>query len=148
MAIDNAQPALPVLFREPCITNQVWRECQFDPARRDAQTIKQAFDAKVIVRVDARAPKPGSFPANLGEGETSSIILANKRRCLIAVDDRSARRYAKNIGLDVVGTVGILLHAKHLGVIASVREKVNALRTQHYYLSDDLIDKALELANE
>ena len=52
-------------------------------------------------------------------------------------------------GLKICGTVGLLIRAKHLGLIATVREPLDALRSQHHFwVSDELYTRALWLGGE
>ena len=44
----------------------------------------------------------------LGRGEAESIVLAQRLGCLLAVDDEKARSVAKDKGIPVIGSVGIL----------------------------------------
>jgi len=52
-----------------------------------------------------------SLSVSLGLGEASSIAIAKTRRFRFASDDRTARREARHLDIQVTGTLGILKKA-------------------------------------
>jgi len=67
--------------------------------------------------------------AALDAGETEAISLALETRARwVILDDLQARRLAKDLGLAVVGTAGVLFAAKQRGFIGAVRPPLDALR--------------------
>jgi predicted nucleic acid-binding protein len=62
--------------------------------------------------VSARLPRP------LGPGERSCLAVAIHRRGSLATDDLDARRAAERHGVQVIGTVGILLLLTRRGDLA------------------------------
>jgi uncharacterized protein len=85
----------------------------------------------------------------LGPGEAATIRLAQTSNAqLIILDDKSARNAARDRGLVVVGTLGVLLAAKQLGLLPSIREKLQALMAQGRRISPALRDQALRAAGE
>jgi len=46
---------------------------------------------------------------------------------LCVLDDLLARKYAKNMGLAITGTLGIILTAKNLGLIKTVKPLLDKL---------------------
>lgn len=56
------------------------------------------------------------FP-RLGLGESSTIILALKHNKITVLDDRKARRLARELGLEVIGSLAILRRLIDKGVI-------------------------------
>jgi predicted nucleic acid-binding protein len=67
------------------------------------------------------ASKTQSIHAFLGLGESSAIALAlETEHALVILDDKKARRYAHNIGLDIIGIVGLLTQAYKMGLIEDV----------------------------
>ena len=58
----------------------------------------------------------------LEEGEAEAIALAHEIGAkVVLLDERDARRAAKQLGLRVLGTVGILIWARRAGEIVSLR---------------------------
>ena len=58
-----------------------------------------------------------SISPKLGVGESQSIILALRYKCILGIDDRVSREMAKKQGLDVIGSMGILRLAYESGLI-------------------------------
>lgn len=87
---------------------------------------------------------------DLDQGEAESITLALELGAdLVLMDEREGRHAAQRMGLRVIGVVGILLEAKALRVIDTVRPHLDALRqTAGFYLSETLYQHALDLADE
>lgn len=82
------------------------------------------------------------------DGEAEAIALAREHNCRIITDDRRARSAARQYGLDVVGTVGILVLAKQRGVVSSIRPLLTNLENVGFYFSTALWEEALNLAEE
>jgi len=82
-------------------------------------------------------------------GEAELIALATETNTAhVILDDRAARREADDLGLTVIGTVGLVLRAKRDGHIPTVRPLLDALRGSGFWLSDALYERALDRAGE
>jgi len=78
----------------------------------------------VVVRVN---PNP-SLPVALDPGETAAMSLALELSArAILLDERLGRRQAAQLGLPVVGTLGVLLRAKEQGLIPAVTPIVDEM---------------------
>jgi predicted nucleic acid-binding protein len=65
------------------------------------------------------------------------------------LDDRDARIIARLNNIPVSGTLGVLMKAKKMGIIESVKELMDRLRTDHHYwIDDEMYNKVLSLSNE
>lgn len=85
----------------------------------------------------------------LDPGESEAIALSMELACRnVVLDDKKARRIANQLGLRVVGTLGVLLRAKRLGVIAAVAPLLADLRAKGFHMTTALEEKALRLAEE
>ena len=77
---------------------------------------------------------------DLGAGEAEAIVLA--RECnadFLLIDERLGRSAAKNLGLKVVGLVGILIEARDRGLIADAESLMNRLHVEAgFWISEDL----------
>ena len=127
----------------------VWREVvQEGAGKGGAEEIKaarwitvQAVSQQVLVR---------TLRKTLDEGEAEAIAFACEIGAdVVLLDERDARREAERLGLAVLGTVGILLWAKRSGCLASLREALDALRTQaKFRIGPSLYDRVLQEAGE
>ena len=91
-----------------------------------------------------------SLPPNrLGTGERAVIAYAQTHRgCVAGTDDLRARQLAEAIGLQVTGTLGILLRAKQAGLIPAVKPLVDDVTAQGFRLSPELHRDVLGMAGE
>lgn len=85
---------------------------------------------------------------NLGPGESSIIINALKNDAFLIIDDLKARKIATTLRLRFTGSLGILIIAKELGIINSIKFYIENIQATNFRLSDSLIKHALEIANE
>ena len=67
---------------------------------------------------------------------------------VIILDDTQARRVARQAGLTVIGTFGVLLRAKSRGVVPTVGPLLTALRDAGFRVTPALHDETLRLAGE
>lgn len=82
---------------------------------------------------------------DLDGGEAESIVLASELGAgLVLLDERDARRLAERVGLRVLGTVRILVWARRVGRIESLRADLDALEGRgRFRLSKALRERVL-----
>lgn len=83
-----------------------------------------------------------------GERQAISLAISVGSEALLILDDKAGRTVAKQLGVRVTGTVGLLLLAKERKLIAPVTECLKALRAKGYWLSDEIIAVAICEAGE
>jgi hypothetical protein len=66
----------------------------------------------------------------------------------LLLDDAKARKYAKLLNVEVIGTLGLLKIAKSRGVIPSVKKIISDMLAEGYYIEDKLVTQILEDAGE
>ncbi len=87
--------------------------------------------------------------ATLREGETEAIVLAKELPdSIVVLDDALARRVAREEKVPVVGTVGLLIHAKHRGLLSSIKPILQDLKQASFYLDQSLINLVLQKTDE
>jgi len=64
------------------------------------------------------------------------------------IDDLQGRAAATLLKLRVIGTVGVLVLARERGLIPALAPVLEALRASGYYLSEPLIQAALQRTGE
>lgn len=134
------------LFSKVWVPGMVLRELRLDEGRPGTGSLAQAFlQDRWIEAVESPA---GSAVPGLDEGESAAILLAMAQDCPLFVDERRARIAARKRAVPVLGTGRVLLAAKQRGLIANVRDCLDALRGAGYRLSDDLCTRLLELSDE
>ncbi|NMX21347.1 DUF3368 domain-containing protein [ANME-1 cluster archaeon GoMg4] len=85
----------------------------------------------------------------IDRGETETIVLAEEINAdAVLIDDLKARRIANLRGLNVIGTIGVLLDAKEEGIIHELKPLLDEQIKKKIRISKELYEHALELANE
>jgi len=77
------------------------------------------------------------------EGEAEAITLALEKSNLLIIDDLKGRKVARRLGLEIIGTLGVLKAMKLKDIIREVKPFIERLREKGFYISDDLINKLL-----
>ena len=85
----------------------------------------------------------------LDRGEASAITLALELRdTTIILDDYKARKVATRLGLDITGTLGVIIKAKKNGVIPSIKPVLVKLKATNFRLHEELEQFAIKEAGE
>jgi uncharacterized protein len=85
----------------------------------------------------------------LDVGEAAALSLAQTIGArLILLDERKARRIATRIGLQVAGTLAVLLRAKQQGLITAIRPYIMQMQSQGRRFHPNLVARLLEDASE
>jgi predicted nucleic acid-binding protein len=86
---------------------------------------------------------------DLDFGEAEVIALSRERAAeRVVMDDLDGRRLARRLGLEPVGTLGLLLVAKLRGELGSLREEIERLEREGFRVSPALIEAVLRTAGE
>ena len=142
----NRLSLLRDLYAEVWIPKEVEREFlkKYPIVRREALE-----NAPWIKTVDLTDPRTAAVHTGLDDGEAHALALADEHDArLVLLDENKGRRKAKEIGLTVKGTVGILLEAKDKGLIDTIKPLLIQLRDNGMCLSESLINNALQEAGE
>jgi predicted nucleic acid-binding protein len=87
--------------------------------------------------------------AGLGRGEIEAMALYKSAKAdWLLLDDNRARKVARLNHIRITGSQGILLLAKHHGLIAQVRPYLERLRATDIRIGERLIERTLALAGE
>lgn len=90
-----------------------------------------------------------SESAGIDIGEAAAIMLARRRKCPVLIDDLAARRFAAGLGLEVVGSIGVLIRCVRVKTI-SKSEALEALEKlgRVMWLSIDVYEDARKIIDE
>ncbi|MEK7467368.1 MAG: DUF3368 domain-containing protein [Planctomycetota bacterium] len=106
-------------------------------------------EAAWIERTPTGAQHASVVPWDLGPGETAVLSLALATPgSRVVLDDLQARKCAESLGVAAFGTLGLVLLAKRRGEIPSARALLTELREHGMWLSDRVLDRALEEVGE
>ena len=84
---------------------------------------------------------------DLGESSVISSALLHEIDT-VAIDEKAGRRLARIHGLNVTGSIGILLKAKRHGFLPNLGECIARMRAHGIWISAELTQEALHRANE
>lgn len=145
LATCKALSLLHDLFDQILVPPAVYEEATVQ-GKFDAQAL-QSFLHDKIEHVDLTELVIAA--SGLGQGELEAMALYKKLHAdRLLVDDARARRVARFNGIEVVGSLGVLLLGKRRGLLSAVRPMVDILRASEIRMSEPLLSKVLEMAGE
>ena len=131
---------LPALFSSISIPPAVAAEI--------APSIPSRPDWLLLVALNRPIPSTVVRPG-LGQGEREALSLGIELQAdYLIIDDWPARRAAQAVGLQVIGTLGVLLAGKRRALIDSIGPSAEALRQHGFFMSPKLYEQFLQLAGE
>lgn len=89
------------------------------------------------------------YPNSLGTGERAAIALAvDLAADFVVTDDRRARSVAKGYGIAPIGSLGLLVRLKRIGLTAEVRPLMDEVILNGLFVSAKVYQEILVLADE
>ena len=87
--------------------------------------------------------------ASLDKGEASAIALAIELdNCLLIIDDLKGRKFAHQLGLTIIGTLGVIVDAKLAGIIPSIKPILSKIKSTNFRITEQLELLIVKLAGE
>lgn len=85
----------------------------------------------------------------IDKGEASAIALALETdHALLILDDHKARKLADKLSLNYTGTLGILLKAKEMAILPSIKSILKKIQQTNFRFSEKVLNDILREANE
>lgn len=85
----------------------------------------------------------------LDRGEAEVIILAKEKKIKeVLIDEKVARMQAKILGLEVIGTLGLLLMAKKKGLLSEIKPLIEKMLQRGIWIRSETVKGILEEAGE
>lgn len=135
------------LYQEVLIPPAVRQEALRGGAREIGVSDLQRADW--IRTAPLQDPRRADLLSDLDRGEAEVLALAQESNAdLVVIDERLGRRHARRLGINLTGTLGVLLRAKKQGLVSEIRPLVERIHRGGIYLSQRLIEEALRLAEE
>ena len=138
---------LPQLFDEIWAPEAVRNELM--AGRSKGYDVPNPVDFEWLQIINPKSMPSEWLALDLGAGEIAAMSLALENpNHIILLDDRLARRTAQAAGLEVWGTLKVLLEVKSIGVIDQIEPFVDHLNDAGMWVSNDVKQRILTLAGE
>jgi predicted nucleic acid-binding protein len=123
------------------ILQQVYQSVTVTP--QVASEYGELLPSWITVKAVEDTRKVAAYNQYIDLGESSSIALAMEMEgSLVILDDLQARQFAMNLGLEITGTLGVLIQAYKKGLITDFHSIIGKLRANGFRLppnAEDLI---------
>jgi predicted nucleic acid-binding protein len=145
----NLLHLLKELYDQVEFSQSVYDEIVTDGLRRgyqDAHVLEQFFRHENWVPVPIESGFD-SFQHNLDVGERDSIELAKLHKATLLMDEEHGREIARQQGIRVRGSLGVLVEAYHNGLISSNQLQLfvgQMIERSDIWISPDLCRRVLQ----
>ncbi|MCF8304013.1 MAG: DUF3368 domain-containing protein [Bacteroidales bacterium] len=113
------------------------------------QEYKKGLPDWIIIQSAGDVSRQQLLEMQIDKGEASAIALALEvSDSIVILDDNKARRIAEKLALNVTGTIGIIIKAKHSGLIRSIKPYLEKIKETDFRMSPELENQALKEAEE
>lgn len=145
LALIGRLDLLRSLFSTVLIPAEVRSELSASPNKARRFTIPSWITTKKIRNI-----QDPLLSVVLDGGEAAVIHLARHIGAdEVLMDERKGRKVAHTVyGLKVVGTAGILIRAKQIGLIDNVGDLLKEMKRMGYWIHEDIIKAAVKSAGE
>jgi len=137
---------LEKLFKEIVIPQGVWEEVTVEGKPGREKILRAGF---IHVKKASNGRLVALLEGFVDRGEAEAIVLALELNAdLLLVDDRDARNLAKKLGLQVMGTLGVLALAKYRGLVREVKPIIDKLVGSGFWISSRILKEFLRELGE
>jgi predicted nucleic acid-binding protein len=145
LSICDSLQLLDEIFTEVIVPERVYIEA-IKSNKPEAKKLELYLQEKVI-KVDMEDFIYLDGYVDAGETEAMKLYKTLSAHKLL-IDDKRGRKVAKLNDIDVIGSLGILIHAKQSGLIKEVKPRLNKIVNSAIYLDSSLIESVLEITGE
>ena len=86
---------------------------------------------------------------DLDKGESSGIALAlENESSLLIIDEKKGRGIAKELGIRIIGILGVIIKAKEMGLVNQIRPLIEKLEKAGFRMSKKLKSKIMTRVGE
>jgi len=137
------------LYGQVTIPQAVYNEIVIVGTGQPGATEVEAFDWIETQQATNRTVV-ASLRLELDEGEAEAIALAVELKAgLLLLDERKGRAIASRLGLTFIGLLGVLIEAKHRGLILTIEPLLDDLIGKAgFWIGQKLYDHVLQAAGE
>jgi len=137
---------LKAIFKQLLITNEVYIEI-FSKSSPENIFVKEEI-GKFIKVIQVKEPVDKTVNQVLqilDDGERSAVqlsyeFLKAKKKVLLIIDEKLGRRVSEQLGIPIMGSIGLLKYMEKQGVIDNSLTIAKAMRDNGYFFSDALLE--------
>ena len=139
---------LKKLFHEIIVPEAVKREIM--SGGKDNFAFKELHSEKWIKTRQVKNKLAKNYLlTDIDDGEAEVIVLAEELKAItVIMDDRLGRKLAKLRGLNVIGTLRVLVSAKEKGIITEIKPLIKQIKQAGFWISADVQKAILEQSKE
>lgn len=136
------------LFQVVYIPEAVFQEVtEAGEQRPGAQEVKES--EWIIKKAISDHTQVNLLLTSLERGEAEVLVLAKEMKAdLILLDEEKARKSAVLAGFKIIGLIGVLIIAKQMGLIKSIKSVLEHLQKENFRLSNKIVNEALKRVGE
>ena len=157
-AISNTSPLLYLYWIEkldlfPKIFSEIWTPdavvMELKEGKENGYDVPDAENYEWLKIINPLFTPSEWLAFDLGPGELATMALAIENpKFVVILDDALARRTARAAGLEIWGTLRILIEAKNQGFVQSIEPLLKGLQKAGMWLSEGIIQRVLSLSGE
>ncbi len=137
---------LEKLFRKIIVPEAVWEEVTVEGKPGHGKILRAVF---IHVEKVGNERLVALLEEFVDRGEAEAIVLALELNAdLLLIDDRDARDLAKKLGLQVMGTLGVLALAKYRELIREAKPIVDELIKSGFWITRRILERFLRELGE
>lgn len=126
------------------VPNAVW-----DEILNYSKVNKEIFGIEDISKRVINIKSMNYLKSIMDLGESEAVILYNELEAdYLLTDDSKARQIAESIGVNCIGSIGILIKSKELGLISNLKEVFVVWVESGRFFSKTLLNEILKMYNE
>ena len=143
LAVVDQLDILEKLFGEVYVPRAVYDEVSHQSKGESEKLTHYCKDKILDIASDV------NLNITLGIGESEAIILYKEKNAnFLLCDDKKAKKFARNFGVNVIGSLGILLKAKDANLILEIRPLIERLKVSQIFIDDKTCELILRMAEE
>lgn len=147
LSICNQIPLLEKLYTDVCIPLHVKEEIM--AGGRESFGVYELETCEWVRIEKVHDTEKIKLLYELEQGEAEVIILAREKGIQhVLIDEKVARLQAKVLGLNVIGTLGVLLMAKKKGLLNSIKPAIAKILENGIWIKDEIVVGILKDAGE
>lgn len=115
--------------------------------------VKLEFGKELPIWIEIKEAEDKNYQSiienTVDKGEASTIALAIENDdCLLIIDDLKGRKFAQQLGLHIIGTMGVIVDAKLSGIISSIKPLIHKIRNTNFRVTQEIEKIMLAKAGE